>query len=311
MPSAEGGAVASGMQTCTRLIRNVACDPRLVAQLAEKRTLTVLNDFVLSDSSFVTRLNCAVTLSQLSLQPDLLVRLVECGGIALAWTLLQASELAVTLRVATALLRITQHGEACGVLAKSTRSAVALCQTLVTSVKTEVKAAPDEVVTSEGLTRVEVVTRVAVATSLIVNNLSATVLSDAAADPAMLASPGPGAKKKVGLLPVTACIPPVSLPRSLRCLLPSLLPTFFPSFLHLSVAVGGFTRRALVPRRLLPARVAVGAGRCVGGSSRHVVAGQVRPARDRQLHCDAQRHGVQEVCDDARVVAVAAAGCRP
>ena len=82
---------ASGTQTCTQLIRNVACDVRLVSQLSDKRTLTILTDFVKTDSSFTTRLNCAITLAELSRHKDVCAQLVDNGGIALAWSLLQVS----------------------------------------------------------------------------------------------------------------------------------------------------------------------------------------------------------------------------
>lgn len=44
------GAGASGIQTCTRLIRNVACDGALVSQLVDKRTLQILSDFATQDT---------------------------------------------------------------------------------------------------------------------------------------------------------------------------------------------------------------------------------------------------------------------
>ncbi len=80
---------ASGAQTCTQLIRNVACDPRLVALLGDSRTLSVLTEFVMTDTSLVTRLNCSVVLAELCRSPVVCETIVDAGGVALAWSLLQ------------------------------------------------------------------------------------------------------------------------------------------------------------------------------------------------------------------------------
>lgn len=77
---------ASGIQTCTRLIRNIACDTSLVSQLVDKRTLKILGNFAVSDPALNTRLNCAVALCEMTRHPELLLPFVDNGGLAVCFT---------------------------------------------------------------------------------------------------------------------------------------------------------------------------------------------------------------------------------
>lgn len=85
----EAAAGASGIQTCTRLIRNVACDGALVSQLVDKRTLKIVAEFAMTDPALNTRINCAVILCEITRHKELLLPFVDNGGLAVCFTLMQ------------------------------------------------------------------------------------------------------------------------------------------------------------------------------------------------------------------------------
>ena len=85
----DDDGASSGIQTCTRLIRNVACDGTLVSHLVDKRTLKILANFAITDPALSTRLNCAVTLCEITRHPELLAQFVDNGGLAVCFTLMR------------------------------------------------------------------------------------------------------------------------------------------------------------------------------------------------------------------------------
>ena len=66
----SSNSLADVRYTCTRVIRNLACDPVLVDQLGERRILSALETFA-SASDHATRLNCAVAVAEACRRPNL------------------------------------------------------------------------------------------------------------------------------------------------------------------------------------------------------------------------------------------------
>jgi hypothetical protein len=90
---------------------------------------------------------------------------------------LQAANLSVTLRVATALMRLCNNATACERLARSSMSSAALCRSLADTLKDQRKLSGSEVVGPEGLTRSVLLTRILLATCITVNSLSACAVT--------------------------------------------------------------------------------------------------------------------------------------
>jgi hypothetical protein len=86
------------------------------------------------------------------------------------------------------MLRITQNKAACTSLARASMSATAVCRALVSALQEEISVGKgDEVLGSDGQTRAQLVSRVAIAAAFTINNLSAAAQEISVADAALAA----------------------------------------------------------------------------------------------------------------------------